>query len=139
MRTLSRLMRRLCPLLLLGAACAGNLVDPARFEDEAAGTCTRAVERTLLPTSCGAGGCHGASSPAGQLDLVSPGVAQRLLNVKSTCQDKPLVGAGGSYLLEKLHPRPGCGTQMPLGGALTEAELGCLEQYVQGLQEGGGP
>lgn len=133
-------MRRLpAPLLLLllGTACPGRLEDPERFESAAAEPCTLDVERTLLPASCGSGGCHGTSNPAAGLDLVSPGVAQRLLDVKSSCRDKPLVNASGSYLLEKLHPRPGCGTQMPLGTPLTASELGCVEQYVRGLQEGG--
>ena len=122
-------------LLLLPfiAGCPGRLEDPERFEGGATGPCTLDVERTLLPTSCGGGGCHGANAPAGKLDLESPGVAQRLVDITSECEGKPLVGAGSSYFLEKVHANPTCGAQMPVGTPLTEYERACLEQYVQEL------
>ena len=126
----------LCSLLLLATACPGRIEDPSRFEGDSAGACALDVERVLLPTSCGGGGCHGASSPAGQLDLESPGVAGRLLGVKSTCADRPLVSAGGSYLIDKLNAQPACGSKMPVGFDLTDYERNCLEQYVQGLIDG---
>ena len=120
-------------LLLTTTGCPGRLEDPERFEGDGAGVCTLDVERTLLPTSCGGGGCHGSSNPAGKLDLESPGVAQRLVNVTSGCEGKPLVGANDSYLLEKLHPQPSCGALMPVGTPLTAYERACIEQYVQDL------
>jgi len=133
------LLLGLTPLLLLSTGCPGRLEDPERFEGDAVeGPCTvDLVERTLLPTSCGGGGCHGASQPAGNLDLQSPGVGRRLVNVKSACQDKLLVGPSGSYFLEKLDARPACGTQMPISGPLKASDIRCLEQYVKGLQDGG--
>ena len=125
------------PLLLLATTgCPGRLEDPERFGGDSV-TCTLDVEKTLLPQSCGGGGCHGASKPAGNLDLESQGVGGRLVGVASACGGKPLVSAGGSYFLEKLEADPECGGQMPVGGELSAYERSCLQQYVQGLLDGG--
>ncbi|MBF5044437.1 hypothetical protein FGE12_18705 [Aggregicoccus sp. 17bor-14] len=132
------LLLGVAPLLLLATAgCPGRLEDPERFGGDAVGTCTLDVEKTLLPTSCGGGGCHGASKPAANLDLESQGVGRRLVGVPSACGGKPLVSAGTSYFLEKLEPDPECGAQMPVGAELSAYERGCLAQYVQGLLDGG--
>jgi hypothetical protein len=87
----------------------------------------------LLSMRCG--GCHNATSPAKGLDLRSPGVGARTVNVASSCQGRPLLGSGprvAGHLLDKLEgPVPGCGNQMPAGGpALSEQEKACLREWA---------
>jgi len=89
---------------------------------------------TLLSMKCG--GCHNPMNPAKGLDLRSPGLAARVVDVASTCQGRPLlVGRTGSpagHLLDKMDgPVPGCGNQMPFGGpALTAQERACLHEWA---------
>lgn len=112
-------------------ACGGRLDDPSAFRQTSAAI---DVEGELLPTSCGAtAGCHAAEGPAVGLDLVSPGVAARLLDVTSVCNGRLLVesGGGASYFLEKVtESMPECGLPMPATGALTVAELDAIAAWV---------
>lgn len=114
------------------------------------------VEEVLL-RSCGRAGCHSASSMVAGLDLASPGVQTRLIDVPATHQDitcpnpdggalpVPCVPAScpdaklidlahpeNSWLLKKLAGEQGdCGEQMPLlPGILTESERTCLEEWL---------
>jgi hypothetical protein len=89
---------------------------------------------TLLSMKCG--GCHNPMNPAKGLDLRSPGLAARVVDVASSCQGRPLlVGRTGSpagHLLDKMDgPVPGCGNQMPFGGpALSAQERACLHEWA---------
>jgi hypothetical protein len=89
----------------------------------------------LLAARCG--DCHGATDRAKGLDLASPGVAARLVGVKSTCGGKPLLDPAGpgttGLLLEKLQgPVAGCGQQMPYGmPPLPAAERACLIEWAE--------
>jgi hypothetical protein len=91
----------------------------------------------ILEASCTGSGCHGAYAPNVAPDLASPGFAARLVDVTSPgCTDRVLVDSANpqdSYLLEKLRPDPSCGNQMPLGSTLSEDEIACVEQRVEGL------
>lgn len=86
---------------------------------------------------CADPGCHvpGGTPP----DLVSPGVVDRLLNVSSMCNSRPFVGAGDSFLAEKVTTRdPECGSEMPLfqGQALSAQDEQCIVDWID--QVGGG-
>lgn len=87
------------------------------------------------------GGCHGATSPAKNLDMVTTGLGARMVNKVSTCMSKPLIssqGAAGAkptgLLFEKLAgPVTGCGVRMPAGApALTPVELECVNDWAIG-------
>jgi hypothetical protein len=96
------------------------------------------------------GGCHEASS-AIKPDLVSPGVASRLLNVASTCQrtlsgasvqGRPYISATDSFLEEKLTMgmEPACGFPMPLlmDYALNATDRACIMTWIDSVVAGGG-
>jgi hypothetical protein len=114
------------------AAPAAPAPDAAPAKPSA---CPPGVEPlALLVAKCG--NCHGEKMAAKNLDLVTAGVGARLVNVKSTCQDKPLLAAGAQaasptgHFLDKLAgPVAGCGAQMPFGPPLTPAELECLTEW----------
>ncbi len=141
-------MRRLGFVVMTMAltACPGALENPERFLDggltdggsgDAGFTCTNAnVENLIFIPSCGGAGCHGATNPSNGLDLVSAGVASRLKGV-SQCMSKP----ESSFMLEKLHPSPACGSQMPLGRTLPAEQIACVASYLASLDGGvdGGP
>lgn len=112
----------------------------------AAGPCPEGTDALkLLATRCG--DCHGATDKAKGLDLASPGVAARVVGVKSTCQGKllldPAASGASGFLLDKLNgPVAGCGQQMPYGmPALTAPERACLidwaDKAVARLRSGG--
>jgi hypothetical protein len=96
-------------------------------------------------TKCTAS-CH---NPAGQatfadLDLMSDGVATRLVDVPATtggtgmCSgkgnllDKTTLPATG-ILIDKIKGTQTCGGRMPLGGSLSSAETDCLQAWANGL------
>jgi hypothetical protein len=139
-------MRRLGLLVVTMTltACPGSLENPERFLDggldggsDAGFTCTPAnVESLIFIPSCGGAGCHGPTNPSNGLDLQSPGVASRLKGV-SQCMSK----SEASFMLEKLHPSPACGSQMPLGRTLPDEQIACVASYLASLDGGvdGGP
>lgn len=137
-------MRWLFGVGLAGAclsACAGGLENPSRFLDGGgAASCTPGLDVVtdiLASATCSGPGCHAAEAPNVAPDLISPGVADRLVNVATAgCTDRFLVDSANpaaSYLLESLKPAPGCGSQMPIGGVLTAEEIACVEEWVEGL------
>jgi mono/diheme cytochrome c family protein len=80
--------------------------------------------------------CHGAAGAA-DLDLVSPGLRERLVGVAATtCDEKLLVGSASAdgFFLEKLGAEPACGARMPIGSAAFSArELEAVRQWLSGL------
>jgi hypothetical protein len=88
----------------------------------------------LLVARCG--DCHDAQDRAKGLDLVTPGVAARLVGVKSACGDKLLLDPSGptaaGQLLDKLRgPVANCGAQMPYGmPPLTAQEKACVAAWA---------
>ncbi len=123
---------------LLLCACPGRLEDPERFFPDGGGNdgggCN--VEVDIFQAKCGGAGCHSPpATVANGLDLVSPGVAQRLTGA-SMCQGQPLK----TYMLAKVHASPPCGSPMPLGGMmLSSDEIACLTTYLAGIGADGGP
>lgn len=121
---------RALALAVVMAGCAGELEHPERFAD-----CPPGFVEQLFMERC-AGACHDGAAPEAGLDLVSTGVATRLVGVVSAqevCDGAPLVDpAGGDHLLlDKLGTRPRCGSPMPLGEtALDPAEVECVRRWI---------
>ena len=114
-------------ILALSAGCAGELANPARF----AGCESGQVEEMFI-AKCAR--CHGADKPDAALDLVSPGVRDRVRSVTSTsaCEGRALVDptAGMHLIVEKVEDAPPCGSRMPLGAqALSPNEIECLRRW----------
>jgi len=120
-------------VLVLAAGCAGDLEDPLRFTD-----CPPGYTEQLFSQRCTSAdgmGCHGDNMPDANLDLVSPGVADRVRNLTSTdmCEGRSLVDAsGGKHLMvEKVEESPTCGSRMPFGTqALSTNEIECVRRWV---------
>jgi hypothetical protein len=120
----------------LGAACAGT--DPSSSGEPC--TPDLASVQEIFQRSCAQGGCHGATESAAALDLVSPGVESRLVNVLSaTCDGQIRVVPGQpdqSFLFAKVSSAtPACGTRMPPSG-LPDSEQACIEGWIASLKEG---
>jgi hypothetical protein len=122
-------------LALVVGGCAGELNDPDAFIGEPGGGAKDA--ETILAESCTSVGCHDDSAnPAMGLNLLSPGVADRVVDVEATgfvCGNTVLVVAGdpeGSHLLDKVLGI--CGTQMP-PLPLEADEIDTLRQWIVDL------
>jgi hypothetical protein len=131
--------RALALALLLQAGCPGNLPDTARYT---AG-CPDDVPAAILVPKCGSAGCHTATAPAGKLDLVSPGVAGRLLGVTSAGKPELLLidplNPDGSVLVRSLTPKPPFGVQQPPGAPLDPAAINCIRAWVRAVIAAGPP
>jgi hypothetical protein len=94
------------------------------------------VLNDIFKKSCGS--CHGAASPAKNLDLVTTGLEVRMVNKPSTCTDRPLIdgtlqgGSPSGLLFDKLSGAvTDCGVQMPAGAAaLSPAEMACVKTWA---------
>ena len=90
-------------------------------------------------TSADGMGCHGANMPDADLDLVSPGVGERVTTLTSTnmCEGRALVEADPSakhLMIEKVEEAPTCGSRMPFGEQeLSPNEIECVRRWVDDL------
>ena len=111
----------------------------------------------VLRTSCGRVGCHRPDFLVAGLDLYTPGVQARLIDVPATYADITCPNPDGgplpvecvpvecvpgaklidlenpdrSVLLKKLAGTQDCGDQMPLPpGMLSDSERTCLEEWL---------
>lgn len=97
------------------------------------------LQNELFAERCGGSGCHGTDLPTYDLDLVSPDLARRVVNV-------PAMGCPGELLVVPGHPErsvlylkiaeelPKCGVRMPLGGARIGAnEVECVAGWIRSL------
>ena len=97
------------------------------------------IQKTVLVPRCATAGCHGTNRPLSPLDLESPGVEARLVNVAgSDCSTETLVVPGkpdASFLVHKLaDAKPSCGARMPRGeDPLAAGDIACIEQWIAGL------
>lgn len=127
------------------SGCAGSLEDPEMFTTQTdAGTPVEAgVEAASSPTcpdvpplfarTCGATGCHDATTKAEALDLVSPGLASRLVGVPSVEGVGLLIDPSTpskSVLYTKLLPSPPFGARMPTGGSLDPSTTQCVLAWI---------
>jgi hypothetical protein len=106
----------------------GGVLDPA----------CQNVPRKIIAESCIGGICHDSSGPpAGNLDLMAPCVAERLINVTSSCQNKLLIDTNNeraSFLIDKLASEfPTCGESMPFTGHLPPNEVACMEAWIHAV------
>jgi hypothetical protein len=135
--------------------CAGSLNDAAEFDadsrssvDGGEGTpaCAADVPTTIFQRTCGVSGCHTAAFPAQGLDLASPGVASRLVDVPET--EVPALGLllvdsakpQSSVILTKLQTATvPYGAVMPFGGTpLSPQEVACVAAWIDGAIADGG-
>lgn len=130
----------LCSCLALGG-CPGTLDDPDSFRPCTAET----VPTVLFPKACGNSLCHDSSNPEAELDLRSPDVASRLVNVPSVdtaCETRLLIDPNNpdnSFLIEKLtQSKPECGDPMPAAGSLSDQEIQCVKDWVTSVVGGSG-
>ncbi len=126
--------------------CPGELENPERFTNASTGTsgCIN-IETELFPQRCADTNCHNATDQLGDLDLVSPGVVNRLVGVDSTaamCNGMALVRPGdpeNSVLYNKLTEDFCAGTRMPItGDKLDDDELACVADWINALPSGSG-
>ena len=138
------------PLVMTG--CPGTLEDKDRFLVDAAATndagtgedgaseggaisggCGDVVTHIFQP-QCGNSGCHGAIAPQQGLDLVSAGVAARVVGVAGTeCTGRLAdpTRPETSLLYTNLAARPAGGAQMPLAQPpLSSADAACVLAWI---------
>ncbi|MCX4245304.1 nucleotide-binding protein [Paraliomyxa miuraensis] len=128
-------MKRLVTALGLVAAASGckdREPDPMTTE-----RCAELDVPQLFVEKCSTAACHEGSTPAADLDLVSPGLETRLV-LKPATQCPGVIAdpsdPEGSVLVEKLQPDPSCGVVMPLGmEPLPEEDVACVIEWVSGL------
>ena len=128
---------------LLLAGCAANLDNPEDFSGGGSGggiVPPGPTVEMVFQDSCGISVCHDADAPAAGLDLVSPNVEDRTIDVNSSdagCSDDVLVVPGDpdqSYLLAKILDSPGiCGGQMPIGTLLSAEDTDLVRQWILDL------
>lgn len=153
--------------LLLLAGCPGNLENAQTYNidnpDQPAQAGSNGVTQpgldvdtgcltTIFKASCVTVGCHGATTPAAGLDLDSPGVNKRLINVLATHQlampntgcvaNQKLIDAANpdaSWLVGKLTTDGStCGLRMPVGPMLSADQIACATKYAHDVAAAAG-
>jgi hypothetical protein len=95
------------------------------------------VPSQLFVPRCGGAGCHAPGAPAAGLDLVSDGVAARLVGVQAQGGPGLLVdplSPDSSVLVRKLTPAPPFGAQQPPGMPHEPAAIDCIRRWVRTLE-----
>ena len=140
------LVHRALIVALVLVACTPEAAGPARPDagprsDAGPVSLTCADEGVavalVLRPRCGDADCHDEDRPKAELDLISPGVAHRVIGARSihdACADRALVVPGvpqASFLFDKVLAREGeCGDPMPLDTDLTLEERRCLVEWI---------
>jgi hypothetical protein len=137
------------PLLPVGGAAAVSGGAPATAFDAGAVIPAAPIPTTppipvpacitdLFVSRCADVECHGPTS--GLLDLVSPGVVERLLGQLAApslaCAGRVYLATDGSasLILDKLADPPPCGSRMPLKGRIGAQNVECLQEWVSSFQ-----
>lgn len=133
-------IQTILPLVIItGAAnlflgCPGELENPERFIDENLPQACPDIVQQLFVMRCAGSICHEGAEPAAGLDLISPNVESRLVDVEGRDCPGLLVDPvlpETSLLYQKLLPLPDCGSPMPIGKpALTGFELECVREWI---------
>ncbi len=132
-----RLLRLFCALAVIASAgCDGDsAVDGDGGVDAGPDGCDVAV---IFENKCGGDICHGGGTSAAGLDLVSPGVDDRVVLAEAQQCAGLLADPSdptGSLMYTKVLDAPECGSRMPLAmPALSEAEIACIRDWISGLQ-----
>ncbi len=121
-------------LLLFTAGCPGTLTEEEKKMLQGGVACPDDMV-AFLGSKCGAGPCHGNAAPGGGLDLVSAGVENRLISVPGSANCNGAILANpldpaNSLLHLKLQNAPPCGSRMPFGTPLTDAEIQCVSDWI---------
>lgn len=121
-------------LTTLGVGCTSN----DGKTDDTADTGLECDVPKLFETRCGGDTCHGGGdSSAAGLDLVAPGVEERVSGATGQSCGGIVADPSnpeGSLLYEKIADMPECGARMPLGSEpLTEDEVTCVRDWISGL------
>jgi hypothetical protein len=128
--------------LLLFLACPGQLQNQQRFLTNDSCPAGTDVPRDIFQATCGTAGCHSSTSPQAGLDLVSAGVAQRLINQPShECAGYILLASPDAGLLfDILQSTPPCGLpQMPDDELpLTSGQIQCIADWANQQNFDGG-
>lgn len=115
---------------------AGNVSVAGGSPDAGTDPCDT-LAKIIVP-NCGDSGCHGSVATQMDLDLVSPGVASRIVGVPGTGCPITLAdptNPEGSLMYQKLLSPPPCGAQMPLARpALSSDDVTCIRNWIAGLQ-----
>lgn len=122
----------------------GDLEDPERFLDPAGEACDA---KPIFAASCAGSICHDGDAPLGGVDLLAPGVEDRLLGVPASyanvsnpedCPEQPELlidpeNPAQSLLLTKIHGTHQCGDGMPVPNppGLAANDRDCIESWVQ--------
>ncbi len=155
-RAPSLLLPSLCiatGLMVQGCPAGGSLENKDEFLTPGAGTVCDPTP--IFEASCAGGICHTAENgmtPGGSIDLFSPGFGEALIDRPATyasvtnpddCPETPelIVNSANiseSLMLKKVYDTHSCGSAMPIGPSLSDADIACLESWATGLVEGGG-
>ena len=124
------------------AACPGSIDDPERFLSSSTAGCIETIEERVFPQRCSNAGCHDSKVKAQLLDMQTPGWEARLIDVKSTCNERLLIDSANpdnSFMLEKVtEDEPECGLPMPgAGDRLSDSERQCMREWVNSVLGGG--
>jgi len=115
------------------AGMGGALSDAAGSAGAGSNACGDVAARIFSP-SCGGTGCHGAIAAQQGLDLVSPGLATRVVGVPGKGCAVTLADPqdpAGSLLYQKLSATPPCGAPMPLARPpLSSADAACVLAWI---------
>jgi hypothetical protein len=143
---------------LLGlAGCPGTLgFDPGGMAGQSGGNPDGGVQLSCATADTVLQQCTSCHNPTSQasfanLDLMSDGVAARLVGVAATTMGTGMCSGRGNLLnrgtlpaagifIDKITGHQTCGGSMPFGGGLLPAaDQGCLQAWANGLVSGVGP
>lgn len=125
--------------VIIASGCPGELDNPEQFPHQTTSTACPNMAARFIPINCGLSDCHSANGRAGGLDLVSPNLAARIVNVpgSSACSGIVLADPDNpeeSLIYRKLESEPPCGVQMPREAEpLTAHERECVAQWLGSL------
>ena len=131
---------------LVLAGCPGTIEDAepffaARRGDAGTVVCPDVVRQIFSSSeACSAESCHAASAFQAGLDLQSADLVQRLSvqTASANCGGAAVLTPGNpeaSLLYTKLRPDPACGSQMPLRGTLSPADVQCVRRWIIALAD----
>jgi hypothetical protein len=95
------------------------------------------LQTEFIAPTCGTAFCHDSDIPIAGLDLVSPGVAERVVDEPDRSENCTLVDSAdiaNSLMILSLEDAPPCSLRMPFGGQpLPDDEKACVEVWVEQL------
>lgn len=127
----------LVAMLLAAGGLGCDEETPAAGDGGADGGPSGCDVPAIFLESCDGVGCHGPMSPAGNLDLVSPGAEARVTLVAAQQCNGTLADPSdptGSVIYQKIAPSPPCGSRMPIARPeLSEEQIACVRDWISGL------